>query len=383
MKKKAPKGSAGRSAKKAAATAKGAARKVASGAKRGVKAAVSKAKRGAKAAVSKKPAAPDAPVARKPRPGSRAAAALTSPRPPARPSDAPRVPITDLPFALGAHVSSAGGTPSAPARAKAIGATAMQIFSKMANRWAERVCEDDECVAFRAALAESSVSVTIAHDSYLINLASPDSLLRARSVDSFVSELQRCNALGLHYLVSHPGNYMDDRASGLARNADAIAEALERAPGPTRLCLETTAGSGTSLGATFDELAEIIGRIPSSLRDRVGVCVDTCHIHSAGYDLVNDYDAVIDRFGQTVGLGRMWVMHLNDSKTPFASRRDRHELIGEGSIGARPFQRIMTDPRLARVPKVIETPKLDDHEATDRWMLGRLLEYAAAGGQPA
>ena len=316
----------------------------------------------------------------KPRVGSRAAEALTSPRPPAKPSTAPRVPITELPFPLGAHVSSAGGTPSAPPRAQALGATAMQIFSKMANRWAERVCEDDECVAFRAALAETSVSVTIAHDSYLINLASPDPVLRARSVDSFVSELQRCNALGLHYLVSHPGNYMDERGSGLARNADAIAEALERAPGVTRLCLETTAGSGTALGATFEELAGIIDRIPQPMRSRVGVCVDTCHIHSAGYDLVNSYDAIIDQFAQVIGLDRMWVMHLNDSKTPFASRRDRHELIGEGSIGARPFQRIMTDARLAHVPKVIETPKLDDHEATDRWMLGRLLEYAAAGG---
>ena len=406
--KKTPTGKGRRSTKKVAATAKQGVKRAASKAKRGVqqaaaktgrgvgtaatkagrgvKKAATKAKRGAKqtAAQAKrgatKAAASVRPPARPPRAGSRAAAALTSPRPPATPSNAPRVPVTALPFALGAHVSSAGGTPNAPPRAKAIGATAMQIFSKMANRWAERACQDDECVAFRAALADTGVSVTIAHDSYLINLASPDPVLRARSVDSFVAELQRCNALGLHYLVSHPGNYMDERASGLARNADAIARALERAPGQTRLCLETTAGSGTGLGATFEELAEIIELIPGSLRDRVGVCVDTCHIHSAGYDLVNDYDAVIDRFDDTVGLDRMWVMHLNDSKTPFASRRDRHELIGEGSLGARPFQRIMTDPRLAHVPKVIETPKLNYHEATDRWMLGRLLEYAAAGG---
>ena len=353
-----------KAAKKAAAGGKKASR----GAKKAT-AAAKQASRGAKKAATK--------VAR----GAKkfAAALLTSPRPPAEPSTAPRVPITSLPFPLGAHVSSAGGTPNAPPRAKAIGATAMQIFSKMANRWAERVCEDDECIAFRAALADTGVSVTIAHDSYLINLASPDPVLRARSVDSFVSELQRCNALGLHYLVSHPGNYMDERESGLARNADSIAEALERAPGVTRLCLETTAGSGTVLGARFEELHAIIERIPPALRHRVGVCVDTCHIFSAGYDLANEYDGVIEHLAQTIGLDRIWVMHLNDSKTPFASRRDRHELIGEGSLGPRPFQRIMTDPRLAHVPKVIETPKLDDHEATDRWMLGRLLEYAAAG----
>ena len=368
-------------AKKTPPPAKRSGKSVVSKAKDAAKTLVRGAKRTGKAAIAgtRKTGAP-APIAKVPRPGSRAAEALKSPRPPALPSNAPRVPVTELPFPLGAHVSSAGGTPSAPPRAQAIGATAMQIFSKMANRWAERVCEDDECIAFKAALADTSVAVTIAHDSYLINLASPDPVLRARSIDSFASELQRCNALGLHYLVSHPGNFMDERASGIARNADAITAALERAPGQTRLCLETTAGSGTVLGATFEELVDIIERIPEPLRSRVGVCVDTCHIHSAGYDLANEYDAVIERFAQTVGLDRMWVMHLNDSKTPFASRRDRHELIGEGSIGASPFQRIMTDPRLAHVPKVIETPKLDDHEATDRWMLERLLEYAAAGG---
>ena len=378
-KKQDTKGKSARPARKTAVTPKGRGK-----ASRGVKNKAVRKKVAAKAGPAVKTAKKQQSKAKapraQPRAGSRAAAALTSPRPPAEPSTAPRVPVTELPFPLGAHVSSAGGTPNAPLRAKALGATAMQIFSKMANRWAERVCEDDECIAFKAALADTAVSVTIAHDSYLINLASPDPVLRARSVDSFVSELQRCNALGLHFLVSHPGNYMDDRADGIARNADAIAAALERAPGGTRLCLETTAGSGTVLGATFEELAEIIERLPATVRSRVGVCVDTCHIHSAGYDLVNEYDSVIERFAQTVGLDRMWVMHLNDSKTPFGSRRDRHELIGEGSIGARPFQRIMTDPRLSHVPKVIETPKLDDHEATDRWMLGRLLEYAAAGG---
>ena len=179
--------------------------------------------------------------------------------------------------------------------------------------------------------------------------------------------------------MSHPGNYMDDRASGLARNADAIAEALDRARPATVLCLESTAGQGTVLGATFEELAELIARIPEPLRERVGVCLDTCHAFSAGYDLANDYDGVMRRFDDVVGLDRLRVLHLNDSKTPFASKRDRHELIGEGSLGELPFRRIMTDPRLATVPKVIETPKLDDAEATDRRMLERLRGYALAG----
>ena len=280
---------------------------------------------------------------------------------------------------LGAHVSSAGGVPEAPARAAAIEATALQLFTKMANRWAERECLDEECVSFRARLAETKVRATMAHDSYLINLASPDPILRARSLASFVSELRRCEALGLNYLVSHPGNFMDERDAGLARNADAISDALAQAPGDTVLCLETTAGSGTALGATFEELAAIIARVDATHRDRVGICLDTCHAYSAGYDLVNDYDGVMAKLQDTLGLERLRVMHLNDSKTPFASRRDRHELIAEGSLGEAPFRRIMTDERLALVPKVIETPKLDDATETDSRMLARLRGYAEAG----
>ena len=277
---------------------------------------------------------------------------------------------------LGAHVSTAGGVPEAPPRALAIDATAMQLFTKMANRWAERDCDNEECRLFRDRLAETRVTATMAHDSYLINLASPDPTLRARSLASFVSELRRCNALGLDYLVSHPGNFMDDRDAGIARNADAISEGLAAVEGPTILCLETTAGSGTALGATFEELAAIIERVDPSQRDRVGVCLDTCHAYAAGYDLVNDYDGVIAQLEDALGLARLHVMHLNDSKTPFASRRDRHELIAEGSLGEGPFRRIMTDERLARVPKVIETPKLDDATATDSRMLARLWGYA-------
>jgi deoxyribonuclease-4 len=283
------------------------------------------------------------------------------------------------PLLLGAHVSAAGGVPEAPPRAAALRATALQLFTKMANRWAERDCADEECTLFRERLAATDVVTTMAHDSYLINLASPDPVLRARSVASFVSELRRCTALGLDYLVSHPGNYMDEREAGIARNAESINEAFAAAPGDTILCLETTAGSGTSLGATFEELSAIISLVDPSYRARVGICLDSCHVHSAGYDLVNDYDGVFARLSDAMGLDRLKVMHLNDSKTPFASKRDRHELIAEGSLGEAPFRRIMTDERLARVPKVIETPKLDDAVATDTRMLERLRSYAAAG----
>jgi deoxyribonuclease-4 len=275
---------------------------------------------------------------------------------------------------LGAHISIAGGTAQAPARAKTIGATAMQIFTKMANRWAERACEDDECKLFRVALADTDVTVLSAHDSYLINLASPDDVLRARSLDSFILELRRCEALGLGYLVSHPGNFMDDRASGIARNADGITAALEAVPGKVQILMETTAGSGTAIGSSFSEMSELIELVPAKLRRRVGVCIDTAHIFAAGYDISSDYEGVIQRFDDEIGLTRLGMMHLNDSKAPLGSRRDRHELIGEGAIGEEAFRRIMNDMRLAGVAKVIETPKLEP-DVTDRLMLERLRGY--------
>jgi deoxyribonuclease-4 len=283
---------------------------------------------------------------------------------------------------LGAHTSIAGGTQNAPARAKAIGATAMQIFTKMASRWAERVCAEDECAAFRAALAQTSVRVVLAHDSYLINLASPDETLRRRSIESFVAELQRCEALGVNVLVSHPGNHMGNLESGLERNADAITEAFDRVPGSCVLALEGTAGSGTSLGSRFEELARIIELVAQQHRWRMGVCVDTCHLYAAGYDLVKHFEDVWARLDDVVGRERLRAIHLNDSKTPLNSRRDRHELIGEGTLGPVPFRRIMTDDRFRDVPKVIETPKLDDLTKTDRRMLRRLRAYARVRAKP-
>lgn len=250
----------------------------------------------------------------------------------------------------------------------------MQIFTKMANRWAERECLDDECRSFRAALADTDVRVVSAHDSYLINLASPNPVLRRRSMESFVLELKRCNALGLQYLVSHPGNFIDERESGLDRNAEAITVALDQVPGKTMLLMEMTAGSGTAIGSTFEEMASLIERVPRGLRKRVGVCIDTAHIFAAGYDITKDYDGVIRHFDDTVGLRKLKMMHLNDSKAPLGSHRDRHELIGEGQIGEGAFRRIMNDPRLAKVAKVIETPKTEEN-VTDQLMLQRLRSY--------
>ena len=289
--------------------------------------------------------------------------------------------MSDGDFApLGAHVSSAGSVTLAPERARAVGATAMQMFTKMANRWAERVCAPDECRAFREALASTAVRVTVAHDSYLINLASPDPTLRQRSLDSFIGELQRSEALQLDFIVSHPGNYMDDRASGLARNAEAIAMALDAVPGQVRVLMETNAGAGTGLGASFEELSALVVAVGSAHQSRLGVCADTCHLYAAGYDLVTDFDGVWRHFDDSIGFDRLHLMHLNDSKFGLGSHRDRHELIAEGQLGEGVFRRVMTDDRLSRIPKVIETPKLDDATVTDTRMLNRLREYATGVG---
>ena len=285
---------------------------------------------------------------------------------------------------LGAHVSTAGGCRNAPARAAEIGAVAIQVFTKQPNRWAEVQLSDEECLAFRAGLAQHGIAFANAHDSYLINLATPDPLLLDRSYAAFAGELRRANQLGLDALVTHPGNATDgDVPRGLAQNADLIGRALEEAGGPAMVLLETTAGSGRVIGSRFEELAEMIERVPPAVRHRVGVCVDTCHVFAAGYDLRGDYDGVMNALADVIGLHRVRLFHLNDSATPFASRRDRHAAIGEGALGDEPCRRLMNDPRFAGVPMVLETPKElpDDPKdvvTMDRVNLARLRSYAGS-----
>jgi len=291
-------------------------------------------------------------------------------------------PATSADELLGAHVSTQGGVHTAPGRAEAIGATALQLFTKTPNQWREPVIEAETRERFRGEMERTGMRAVVSHDSYLINLASPDPALNARSVQSFIAELERCEALGIPAVVSHPGNHIDGRDAGLRRNAASYAGCLERVPGRVMVLLETTAGTGTALGRSFEELAELRHRIPEPHRARIGFCADTCHLYSAGYDLLGDYDGVWDRWDKVVGLPHLRCLHLNDSKTPFASHRDRHELIAEGSLGADPFRRIMRDPRLRHAMKIIETPKGDDMVTLDRKMLRRLRAYARGGRGP-
>lgn len=283
---------------------------------------------------------------------------------------------------LGAHVSVQGGVEKAPVRGKAIGATAIQVFTKTPSQWREPGINSESPAAFRRECERCELLSIVAHDSYLINLASPDRVLSARSKASFMAELRRCVAFGIPYLVSHPGNYIDDREAGLIRNAAAYTRTLRSVPGAVTVLLETTAGCGTALGSTFEELATLRDLIGDDVRHRVAFCADTCHLYSSGYDLKRDYDGVWRQWEATLGLEYLHCLHLNDSKTKFASRCDRHELIAEGSLGPEPFRRLMTDPRLAHVIRILETPKGDDGVTADRKMLRRLRRYARGSRVP-
>lgn len=286
---------------------------------------------------------------------------------------------TSRPERLGAHVSTQGGCAAAPGRGAAIGATAIQLFTKTPNMWREPQVTPDIAAAFRQARDDHPVGFAVSHDSYLINLASPDPALRARSLEAFMGELRRSDALGLDGVVSHPGNFMDDRDAGLERNAAAITEALRGVPGTVRVLLETTAGSGTALGRTFSELRILRDLVADDARHRVAFCADTCHLYSAGYDLVGAFDEVWAAWDLELGADLLACIHTNDSKTPFDSRKDRHALIGEGSLGPEPFRRLMTDARFASIPMILETPKGDIDEVTnDLAMLAMLRSFRSA-----
>lgn len=263
-----------------------------------------------------------------------------------------------------------------PARGAEVGAVAIQLFTKTPNQWREPPLVPEEVERFKSEMVRNRIEVAVAHDSYLINLASPDDKLRAKSLKCFTGELERCRAYGIPYVVSHPGNYMDDHDAGLRRNALAYATALADTGGDVGVLIEGTAGAGTALGRTFEELRDLRDGMPEGVRHRVGFCLDTAHLHAAGYDVVGNVSGVLDEFDRTVGLPLLKCLHLNDSKAAPGSRLDRHEWIGEGTIGAEPFRRILQDARLAKIIKIIETPKGDDPVTHDRRMLDRLRSFA-------
>jgi deoxyribonuclease-4 len=277
---------------------------------------------------------------------------------------------------LGAHVSVAGGLDKAFARATKSGCTALQIFTKNANRWHVKPISAIEATAFRQAWHESGIGPVVAHDAYLINLASPKSDVWEKSKNALRDELCRCAQLGVTDLVMHPGAHLGTGiAIGLERIRTALREVFQESPQQVRLLLENTAGQGSYLGGDFSHLAALLEGFD---KQRCAVCLDTCHAHAAGYDLstAEGYAQTMAEFDRLVGLEQIKVFHLNDSLKPCGSKVDRHAHIGEGTIGRAGFACLMQDQRFVEIPMILETPKGDQDEM-DVINLTLLRELAA------
>jgi deoxyribonuclease IV len=266
---------------------------------------------------------------------------------------------------FGAHLSIAGGYYKALLAAQELGCESVQLFTKNNNQWKGKELTEDEVKLFRATLRDTGLREPTAHDCYLINLASPDEVLYQRSLDAFIDEMERAERLGLRYLVTHPGTATDgDEAAGLQRIARALDKVHRRCAGyQVQVLLENTAGQGKSLGHRFEHLAAILDQAKDP--DRLGVCLDTCHVFAAGYPLApaTAYEATMAEFADVVGLERVKVFHLNDSLKPQGSRVDRHAHIGRGCLGLEPFRLLVNDPRFADRPMLLETPKEDENDA--------------------
>ena len=262
---------------------------------------------------------------------------------------------------IGAHMSVAGGLPLAIARARIHRCEAMQIFTKNANQWRARPLGPEEIASFRRAAVESGIHPIVSHASYLINVATTNPVLRSQSLAALIEEVDRAEALGLLGVVLHPGSRMaasEDEAVALV--ARALTDVLRARPrGKTMILLEHTAGQGTAMGATFEQIAAMLDGVRS--RKRLGVCLDTCHLLASGYDICSEegYRRAFERFDALIGFERLKVFHLNDSKKPCQSRVDRHEHIGKGCIGLEPFRRLVNDARFNHLPMLIETEKTE------------------------
>lgn len=268
---------------------------------------------------------------------------------------------------LGAHFSISGGLQHAITEAAHYQCNCLQLFTKNANTWKEKTLTDTQVQTFSQTKEKTGITRIISHASYLINIAGPDAKKAAMSCEALKQELIRCGKLDIPYVVLHPGFHM---GSGEDAGINAISDRLNRifrqtAAIKTRLLLETTAGQGTCIGHRFEQLASIMEKIED--HDRIGVCLDTCHIFAAGYDIsdTTGYEETIRQFDRIIGLENLFVIHVNDAKKECGSRVDRHEHIGDGLIGLNGFKQMMNDTRLANIPKILETPKLKDSRDAD------------------
>jgi deoxyribonuclease IV len=283
---------------------------------------------------------------------------------------------------IGAHVPVTGGLPLAPGRGREVGATAIQVFTRNQMQWRARDMSELEAHSFRQAVHESGVGAVIAHASYLVNLAAANPRFLAQSRDTLTAEVSRCHALGIPHAVVHPGAHMGaGEAAGLRLVAESVDEVLGRTRGQdVSVLLEVTAGQGSCLGHRFEHMAAMLDVVEQG--GRVGVCLDTCHLHAAGYDLVSPrgYERTIDELERVVGLRRVHAIHLNDSRRERGSRVDRHARAGEGLLGLRALARVLNDPRLAHLPMVVETPgPLAKWKAEIALLRGLIARPAARG----
>ncbi len=265
---------------------------------------------------------------------------------------------------LGAHMSIAGGLHLATERGVKVGCGVIQVFTQNSNQWRGKVPTDSDCALFREMWAASDLHEIVSHDIYLINLAAAPGDIREKSLVSFREEMERCARLGITKIVMHPGAHVGDgEETGIKRICEAFDQLLESTPGYTgKILLETTAGQGSNMGYTFEQLRAIIDG--TAFPDRFAVCYDTCHTFASGYDITTreGYAAVFAHFDQVIGTDRIQCFHMNDSKKGLNSRVDRHEHIGQGAMGLEGFRFLVNDPRFATIPKILETPKGDNGE---------------------
>lgn len=260
---------------------------------------------------------------------------------------------------IGAHTSAAGGVQNALLEGKSIGATTIQLFTSNQRQWQSRSLSQETIDAWKEALVKTGLKEVMSHDSYLINLGAPDPEVLVKSRHAFREEIIRCLQLGLSYMNFHPGSALtQSREACLDRIVESLLEVQDLFTGkePLRLLLETTAGQGSTVGSSFEELAYVLDRVQKKVP--VGVCIDTCHIFVAGYDIRTKeaFSRTIDQFDEIVGLKNLYAFHLNDSQKDLGSRVDRHADLGKGTIGIECFKCLMQDARLAHMPKYLETP---------------------------
>lgn len=271
---------------------------------------------------------------------------------------------------LGAHMSVAGGVDKAILRGEKLGCTTIQMFTKNNNQWKSKPFSENEIEKFILLSRKSNINPIFAHTSYLINLASHNKINFRKSYESLIDEMQRCEILKIPYLVMHPGSTLGkDVKTGINIISDALNKIFsEKKESMLMICLETTAGQGYNIGYRFEQIAEIIEK--TSEENRLGVCLDTCHIFAAGYDIRDEksYNKTFREFDTIIGIKRLKIIHINDSKRELGSRVDRHEHIGKGLIGVKAFDLIMNDRKLKSIPKILETPKEKDMKEDTRNM---------------